>query len=137
MALLSTGGCAETTQEDPCGVQFMFRFWADGSRLKLLKLLRAGLGEVGDEGSNADILVVEWVLDEIFGDVVDVFIINDGVEEFETDGLVTFFECVACLPDNDIGTALEVLVGTACPVFLLEATKISFCLFDSTSRGWW
>ena len=46
-------------QEDPCGVQFMFRFLADGSRLKLLKLLRAGLGEVGDEGSNADILVVE------------------------------------------------------------------------------
>ena len=124
-------------QEDPCGVQFMFRFWADGSSVKLLKLLRAGLGEVGEEGGNDDILVVEWVLDEMIDDVVDVFIINDCVEELETDGLITFFEFVACLPDNDVGTALEVLVGTACPVFLLEATKIWFCLFDSTWGGWW
>ena len=137
MALFSTEGCLETMKEDPWDMQFMSRFWADGSRLKLLKLLIADLGEVGNEDGNDGILVVEWVLDEVFGDVVDVFIINDGVEEFETDGLVTFFECAACLPGNDIGTALEVLVGTACPVFLLEATKISFCLFDSSSRGWW
>ena len=60
------------------------------------------------------------------------FIINDCAEELETDGLITFFKFVACLPDNDIGRALEVSIGAALHVFLLEATKISFCLFDST-----
>ena len=63
------------------------------------------------------------------------FIINDCAEELETDGLITFFKFVACLPDNDIGRALGVSIGEACPVFLLEATKISFCLFDNTSGG--
>ena len=137
MAPFSTEGCLETMKEDPWDMQFMSRFWADGSRLKLLKLLIAGLGEVGDEDGNDDILVVEGVLDEILGDVVDLFTIIDCAEELETEGLITFLEFVACLPDNDIGRALEVSIGTACPVFLLEATKISFCLFDSTWGGWW
>ena len=97
-----------------------------------MKLLIAGLGEVGDEDGNDDILVVEGVLDEILDDVVDLFTIIDCAEELETEGLITFLEFVACLPDNDIGTALEVSIGVACPVFLFEATKISFCLFDST-----
>ena len=67
MAPFSTEGCLETMKEDPWDMQFMSRFWADGSRLKLLKLLIAGLGEVGDEDGNDDILVVEGVLDEILG----------------------------------------------------------------------
>ena len=137
MAPFSTEGCLETMKEDPWDMQFMSRFWADGSRLKLLKLLIAGLGEVDDEDGNDDILVVEGVLDEILGDVVDLFTIIDCAEELETEGLITFLEVVACLPDNDIGRALEVSIGEACPVFLLEATKISFCLFDNTSGGWW
>ena len=87
---------------------------------------------MGDEDGNDDILVVEGVLDEILGDVVDLFTIIDCAEELETEGLITFLEVVACLPDNDIGRALEVSIGAALHEFLLEATKISFCLFDST-----
>ena len=98
-------------------------------------MLIAGLGEVGDEGDDDDdILVVESNLDEICGDVVDAFIVDDCVEEFEMDALITFFEFVACLSDNEIGTALEAAIGTVCSSFLLEASKMSFVSFDSISR---